>query len=152
MLRFGRMSAFAIVGGIGAVANLAIMSLLIAFGMPYLWAAIIASEITIISNFLMLEYLVFADMRADSGRMRTRFLKSFTFNNIEAIVRIPVIWMLVENAHVPSVLAAAITLLVAFVLRFMFHALVVYKPKSRRSDPSTPSTTPDTAAASSLDV
>ncbi|APZ35464.1 glycosyl transferase family 2 [Microbacterium aurum] len=129
MLRFGRMSAFALVGGVGAIANLIIMWGLIRLGMEYVVAAIIASEITIIANFLLLEYLVFADMRAESGRMRSRFIKSFTFNNIEALVRIPVMSVLVESAHVPSVLAAALTLLAAFVVRFVFHALVVYAPK-----------------------
>jgi dolichol-phosphate mannosyltransferase len=133
MLRFGRMSAFALVGGVGALANLAIMWGLIALHMEYVWAAIIASVITIVGNFLLLEYLVFADMRADSGLMRHRFLKSFTFNGIEAIVRIPVLWILVERTHIPSVLAAALTLVAAFVVRFVFHALVVYAPKKRRT-------------------
>lgn len=136
MLRFGRMSAFALVGGAGAIANLVIMWGLIRLGMDYIPAALIASEITIIGNFLLLEYLVFADMRADSGRMRERFLKSFVFNNVEAIVRIPVLWVLVEGAHFPSVFAAAVTLVVAFVARFVFHALVVYAPQRRRAAPA----------------
>ena len=129
MLRFGRMSAFALVGGVGAIANLVIMWGLIRLGMEYVVAAIIASEITIITNFLLLEYLVFADMRAESGMMRHRFLKSFTFNNVEALIRIPLMWVLVESAHIPSVLAAALTLIAAFVVRFVFHALYVYAPK-----------------------
>ncbi len=129
MLRFGRMSAFALVGGIGAIANLVIMWGLIRLGMDYIPAAIIASEVTIIGNFLLLEYLVFSDMRADSGRMRTRFIKSFAFNNVEAIIRIPVLAVLVQGAHIPSVLAAAITLVAAFVVRFVYHALWVYAPK-----------------------
>jgi len=131
LLRFGRMSAFALVGGFGAVLNLAIMAGLMALGMSYLPAAIIASETTIITNFLLLEYLVFSDMRADSGRMRSRFVKSFTFNNLEAIVRIPVLSILVEGAHIPAVLAAGLTLVAAFVVRFVFHALVVYAPQRR---------------------
>ena len=129
MLRFGRMSAFALVGGIGAIANLVIMWGLIRLGMDYFPAAIIASEVTIIGNFLLLEYLVFSDMRADSGSVWVRFAKSFTFNNIEALVRIPVLALLVQNAHIPSVLAAAITLVAAFVVRFVYHALWVYAPK-----------------------
>jgi len=129
MLRFGRMSAFAVVGGLGAVANLAIMWALTAVGVQYLVAAVIASVITIVANFLALEYLVFADMRHESGLMRHRFIKSFTFNGIEAIVRIPVIWLLVNQAHIQSVVAAALTLIAAFVVRFVFHALVVYAPK-----------------------
>lgn len=129
MLRFGRMSAFALVGGVGAIANLVIMWGLIHLGMNYLTAAIIASEVTIIGNFLLLEYLVFADMRSESGQMWVRFLKSFAFNNVEAVVRIPIIPLLVQGAHIPSVLAAAITLAAAFVVRFVYHALWVYAPK-----------------------
>jgi len=129
MLRFGRMSAFALVGGVGAIANLVIMWGLIRLGMDYVPAAIIASEVTIIGNFLLLEYLVFADMRSESGRMRSRFVKSFVFNNIEALIRIPVLSLLVQGAHLPSVFAAGITLVAAFVVRFVFHALWVYAPK-----------------------
>lgn len=132
MLRFGRMSAFALVGGIGAVANLAIMWALVAVHVEYILAAVIASGITIVANFLALEYLVFADMRAESGLMRHRFVKSFAFNGVEAIVRIPVIAILVERAHMPSVIAAGLTLVAAFVVRFVFHALVVYAPKKSR--------------------
>jgi dolichol-phosphate mannosyltransferase len=106
---------------------------LIALGMEYVWAAIIASEVTILGNFLLLEYLVFADMRADSGLMRHRFLKSFTFNNLEAVIRIPVLWILVEATHIPSVLAAGLTLVAAFVVRFVFHALIVYGPAGQRT-------------------
>ncbi|MFK4114514.1 glycosyltransferase [Microbacterium sp. NPDC006705] len=135
MLRFGRMSAFALVGGVGAIANLVIMWGLIRLGMDYLPASIIASEITIIGNFLLLEYLVFSDMRSESGSMTQRFVKSFTFNNAEAIIRIPVLWVLVENAHIPSVIAAGLTLIAAFVVRFVFHALVVYAPKKQRVAP-----------------
>lgn len=138
MLRFGRMSAFALVGGVGAIANLVIMWGLIRLGMDYIPAAIIASEVTIIGNFLLLEYLVFADMRDESGRMRIRFVKSFAFNNLEAIIRIPVMSVLVESAHIPSVLAAALTLVAAFVVRFVFHALVVYAPRRPRTPRATP--------------
>lgn len=137
MLRFGRMSAFALVGGVGAIANLVIMWGLIRLGMGYIPAAIIASEVTIIGNFLLLEYLVFRDMRADSGSMWMRFIKSFAFNNVEAVVRISVLPLLVQ-AHIPSVLAAAITLAAAFVVRFVYHALWVYAPKRVSANAVTP--------------
>jgi dolichol-phosphate mannosyltransferase len=129
MLRFGRMSAFALVGGLGAIANIIILAGLVRLDVEYIVAAIIASEVTIIGNFLLLEYLVFADMRSESGLMRHRFLKSFLFNNAEAAIRIPILALLVEGAHLPIVLAAALTLAAAFVVRFVFHALVVYAPK-----------------------
>ncbi|MFG6402245.1 MULTISPECIES: glycosyltransferase [unclassified Microbacterium] len=142
MLRFGRMSAFAVVGGVGALANLGIMWLLIEFGMEYVWAAILASAVTIVGNFLLLEYLVFADMREDSGLMRHRFIKSFAFNGLEAIIRIPVLAIIVERTHIPSVLAAGLTLIAAFVVRFLFHALVVYAPRKQRAADLVESPTP----------
>ncbi|MGW9112785.1 glycosyltransferase [Microbacterium sp. NPDC055683] len=134
-LRFGKMSAFAVIGGIGAVANLAIMWLLTSLGVPYLWAAAIAAEATIIGNFVLQERFVFHEMLGDASRRRSRFAKSFAFNNVEALVRIPVLALLVETWHISSVLAAAITLAVAFVARYAFHALVVYAPARDRRSP-----------------
>lgn len=128
-LRFGKMSLFAIIGGVGAIANLAIMWALIELGMHYIPAAIIGAEVTIIGNFLLQERFVFQDMRSDATGVWSRFAKSFAFNNVEALVRIPVIALLVNTWHLSSVIAAAITLAVAFVVRFMFHSLVVYAPR-----------------------
>lgn len=128
-LRFGKMSVFALIGALGALANLAIMWALTTAGMPYIWAAIVAAETTIIGNFLLQERFVFADMREQASSVWARFAKSFTFNNAEAALRIPVLALMVETWHISSVLAAGITLVVAFVARFAFHSLVVYAPK-----------------------
>ena len=128
-LRFGKMSLFAIVGGLGAVANLLIVWLLTAVGVDYILAAIIAAEATIISNFLLIERFVFHDMRDQASGVWARFAKSFGFNNAEALVRIPIMALMVENLHISSVLATGITLIVAFFVRFLFHSLVVYAPK-----------------------
>jgi len=129
-LRFGKMSLFAIIGGLGAVANLIIMWALIHMGMQYIYAAIIAAEVTIVANFLAQERFVFQDMKGDASGVWSRFAKSATFNNVELIVRIPVMALLVNTWHISSVIAAAITLMVAFVVRFMFHSLVVYAPRT----------------------
>lgn len=128
-LRFGKMSLFAAIGGLGAVANLAIMWVLIQWGMHYVPAAIIGAEATIIGNFVLQERFVFQDMRQDAAGVWSRFAKSFAFNNVEAVVRIPVIALLVNTWHISSVIAAGITLVVAFIVRFMFHSLVVYAPR-----------------------
>ncbi len=129
-LRFGKMSLFALIGAVGAVANLAIMWLLIQWGVQYLVAAIIAAELTIVGNFVLQERFVFRDMKGEASGVRSRFAKSFSFNNVEALVRIPVIAVLVNTWHLSSVIAAAITLAVAFIVRFMFHSLVVYAPRT----------------------
>jgi dolichol-phosphate mannosyltransferase len=133
-LRFGKMSLFAIIGLLGAVANLAIMWALTSLGMPYIWAAIIGAEVTIIGNFVLQERFVFADMRSDARGIGMRFAASFAFNNVEAALRIPIMALMVESWHISSVLATAISLVVAFVARFLFHSLVVYAPRGRKTD------------------
>lgn len=146
-LRFGKMSLFALIGVIGALANLGIMWALTALGMPYIWAAIIGAEVTIIGNFILQERFVFADMRTDARGLGGRFAASFTFNNVEAALRIPVMALMVESWHISSVLATGLSLIVAFFARFLFHSLVVYAPQRRKkTDAETGEPKPDTAA------
>lgn len=127
-LRFGKMSLFAIVGGLGAVANVLIVWLLTAMNVDYIVAAIVAAELTIVGNFILIERFVFHDMRDQASSVWSRFAKSFGFNNVEAVIRIPILALIVENLHISSVLATGITLVVAFFARFVFHSLVVYAP------------------------
>ncbi|MGM7667945.1 glycosyltransferase [Microbacterium sp. A93] len=153
-LRFGKMSLFAMIGVIGAVANLGIMWILTTMGMPYIWAAIIGAGATIIGNFLLQERFVFADMRQDARGAWARFGASFSFNAIEAALRIPIMALMVETWHISSVLATALSLIVAFFARFLFHSLVVYAPRRgrlSRADAAVDATAvseaqPDTAA------
>jgi len=135
-LRFGKMSLFAIIGGLGAIANVFIVWALTHLGMNYVAAAIIAAEVTIIGNFLLIERFVFQDMRGEASGVWQRFAKSFTFNNVELIVRIPIVALMVNTSHITAVVATAITLAVAFVLRFVFHSLVVYAPRKPGVAPS----------------
>ncbi|AZS35608.1 Undecaprenyl-phosphate mannosyltransferase [Microbacterium lemovicicum] len=131
-LRFGKMSSFAIIGGLGALANIAIVWGLTRFGMNYVVAAVIAAEVTIVANFLLMERFVFQDMRNQASSIRSRFAKSFAFNNAEAVIRIPIMALMVSSGHISSVIATAITLAAAFVVRFLFHSLVVYAPRRAR--------------------
>ena len=135
-LRFGKMSLFAVIGGVGALVNLAIMWGLTHVGVEYIVAAIIAAETTILGNFLLQERFVFQDMRGAASGGWLRFAKSFSFNNAEALIRIPILALLVESWHISAVFAAAITLVVAFIVRFMFHSLVVYAPRKPDTAPS----------------
>lgn len=135
-LRFGKMSLFAVIGGLGAVVNIAIVWGLTALGVDYIIAAVIAAEATIIGNFVLLERFVFHDMREAASGGWLRFAKSFTFNNAEALIRIPVMALLVESWHISVVVATALTLVVAFFVRFVFHSLVVYAPRKAEAEPS----------------
>ncbi len=129
-LRFGKMSLFAVIGGLGALANVALVWALTHLGVNYLIAAsIVASEVTIIGNFLLQERFVFHDMKGAASGVWSRFAKSFTFNNAELLIRIPIVALMVNTGHISAVIATAITLVVAFIVRFVFHSLVVYAPR-----------------------
>lgn len=128
-LRFGKMSMFAIIGGLGAIANLVIVWMLSHSGVGNTASMIVAAEITILANFVLQERFVFQDVKAEASGIGSRFAKSFAFNNAELIIRIPITAMLIASWHISVVLATAVTLVAAFIVRFLFHSLVVYAPR-----------------------
>ncbi|WP_082506872.1 glycosyltransferase [Arthrobacter sp. Leaf337] len=127
-LRIGRAGVFAGVGAVGAVLNLLIMGLLLAAGTHYVFAAVVAAELTIVSNFVMQERLVFGASLPTARSRTTRFLHSFGFNNAEALLRLPVLMVAVETLMINSVVAQGLTLLAAFTVRYLYHSKVVYRP------------------------
>jgi dolichol-phosphate mannosyltransferase len=134
-----RMSRFAAVGALGTLVNLLVMALLVntSLGVDYVVAAVIAAEISILHNFLLQERFVFRDMRGGANSWRERLAQHLLFNNAEALVRLPVLVLLVGTMHVFALLAQAVTLALAFVARFLFVSRVVYRPQ-----PVLPPTTP----------
>lgn len=123
-LRFGRGSQFAAIGALGAVLNLGLMFVLTTAGVHYLVASVLAAEISILFNFLLQERWVFSDLRG--GSWRRRFGLSVGYDNLETLVRLPVLVMLVGLLHGHSVTAQALTLAASFLVRFVFKARVVY--------------------------
>lgn len=135
-LRFGRMSRFAVIGALGAVANLLIMAALQALGVGYLAAAIVAGVATILGNFALQERFVFQDLREEGRGIRIRLAQSLAFNGTETVLRTAVLWLVVESTPVPSLVAQALLIAVGFVLRFVYHSRIVYRP--RRTSPVSP--------------
>lgn len=132
-LRFGRLSGFAAIGALGAIANLLIMGGLQSLGVWYFVAAIVAGFITIVGNFLLQERFVFNDLRAEGRSVWLRFGSSLAFNGVETIARTCLLWLIVEGTSVPSLIAQAALLAVGFVVRFIFHSRVVYRPRRTRA-------------------
>jgi dolichol-phosphate mannosyltransferase len=127
-LRFGRMPGFALIGALGAVANLAIMAALQAVGMWFLAAAIVAAAATIVGNFVLQERYVFRDLREHGRTVGVRFAHSFAFNGAESLLRAAVLWWVVVATALPSVPVQAALLGAGFFARFLYHAHVVYRP------------------------
>ncbi|MCU1405254.1 MAG: hypothetical protein JWQ43_1557 [Glaciihabitans sp.] len=129
-LRFGRLSGFAVIGAIGAVANLLIMAGLQAVGTWYLASAIVAAVLTILGNFVLLERFVFHDLRREGRSVWIRFGQSIAFNGVETAVRTAALYVIVEATAIPSIIAQAVLIAIGFVLRFVYHARIVYRPRN----------------------
>jgi dolichol-phosphate mannosyltransferase len=142
-LRFGRLSGFAVIGALGAIGNLAIMAMLQNFGIWYLGAAVIAAIVTITTNFLLQERFVFHDLRSEGRGVGKRFAQSLAFNGAETALRTLLLWLIVSSTLVPSVLAQAVLLAVGFLLRFVYHSRVVYRPARTTSSSFDLDTVPD---------
>ncbi len=127
-LRLGRMERFAAVGALGTVLNLLLLAVLLHAGVHYVPAAVLASEVAILHNFLMQERFVFRDMRGHRP-WGQRALIFFGFNNVETAIRIPLLIALVTGLHLHAVLAQALTLALAFLVRFFFVSRVIYRPR-----------------------
>lgn len=128
-LRMGRMSRFATVGLVGTVLNLGLMALLIhGHAAHYLLASAVAAEVSILSNFVMQERLVFRDMTDGIHARSRRFLTALVYNNAEAVLRLPFLALLVQVVGMGAILAQALALAIAFVARFLFMSRVVYRP------------------------
>jgi dolichol-phosphate mannosyltransferase len=128
-LRFGRLSRYALIGAVGALANLLIMAALQGVGVGYLAAAIVSGAATILGNFVLQERFVFQDLREEGRGIRTRLAQSLAFNGTETVLRTALLWLLVESTSVPGLAAQAFLIAVSFVLRFVYHSRIVYRPK-----------------------
>jgi dolichol-phosphate mannosyltransferase len=126
-LKFGRISGFAAIGALGAVANLLILWGLQKFGVGYLAAACVAAVLTIIGNFLLQERFIFNDLRAGARSVWKRWWHTFAFNGTESAIRTFALWVIVETTSLHSVLVQAALIAVGFTLRFLYQSRVVYK-------------------------
>ncbi len=138
-LRFGRMAPFALVGLTGVAVNLAAMALAMSVGLHYVAASLLSTELAIVWNFVLLERIVFADLRDGVHSLRARVLRTLLFNNVENLARIPFLVLLVGLLQLPGVLAQGVLIGIAFLGRYLYMTLVVYRPRP------VPSLVPDTA-------
>ena len=130
-LRMGVMSRFAAVGALGTLVNLLAMALLLhtALASSYVAAAIVAAELSILHNFFLQERFVFRDLRQQMpNSWSRRLIQHVSFNNAEALVRLPLLVLLVERLGLAPLAAQAVTLAFAFLARFVFITRVVYRP------------------------
>jgi putative flippase GtrA len=124
-----RAVGFGAVGATGLVVNAIAFWMLVQLGhLPYLWGAVLATQISTTWNFAGMELFVFRGR--ESGRLWRRYIRFSILNNSVMLARLPFLAMLVEWLHVPEVLANVITLLAVFLVRFGISDKFIYKGES----------------------
>jgi dolichol-phosphate mannosyltransferase len=132
ILRFGakrvRMLAFALIGVSGLLPNqLALWLLHGAAGVHYLPAAVLANMIAVGWNFLLTDKLLYRDRRHRS--LAGRSIRFFVLGNADLLLRIPLLAVLVDGAHIGVLVANLGTLVASFVVRFLILDKVIYLAK-----------------------
>lgn len=125
----GRMLLFGLVGLSGIVPNLVVLEGLTALGMNYVIAAILAIQVAIVWNFIGAELLVWRYRRSSRSVFR-RFWRFALIAETDA-ARIPFVVLLVEFTHSSASVATIVTLVGAFVLRFLLTDQLVYGTRKR---------------------
>ncbi|PZS40678.1 MAG: dolichol-phosphate mannosyltransferase [Pseudonocardiales bacterium] len=120
----GRKLAFGAVGLSGFLPNLSMVWLLTAvLTVPYALAAVLATEVAIGWNFLLID-------RVFTGACRWgwwwRFGSFAVLNNADLLWRIPLLVLLVDSTRLPLLPATAVTLLVSFAARFIITDRLIY--------------------------
>jgi dolichol-phosphate mannosyltransferase len=133
----GSMLAFGLIGLSGIVPNLATLWLLSKLlGMNYLLAEVLANQVAIAWNFLLLDLLLFHHRR--HSHWTGRFGKFLLLANSDLVARIPLLGLLVAHAHMDVLVATAITLIAAFGARYVVTDRFIYLARPGRRTGTVP--------------
>ncbi|MGI5437466.1 glycosyltransferase [Streptomyces shenzhenensis] len=125
-----RMVAFGLIGATGFLPNLAGLWALTALGLHYVPAEILANQLGVAWNFLLIEQLLFRDRRAHR-RWWDRAGRFALLANADLVLRIPLIALLVGRFGTGALPATALALVTTFALRFLGTEALVYLPRRR---------------------
>jgi len=126
-----RMLAFAFIGASGMVPNLVVAWALVRMGVGYLLAAILANQVAMLWNFLLIDLVLFHHRR--TRRLSWRLSRFAVLANADLVGRIPLLSLLVRDAHLGPVWATGVTLLAASAARFVITDRALYLPAERRA-------------------
>jgi dolichol-phosphate mannosyltransferase len=122
----GRAAGFGVIGLTGVVPNLLATTGLVHAHVPYLLAAVLATQLAILWNFALADTLLFARRR--SGRRLDRCARFVLVNNSDLVLRVPLMYVLVSLLGMHYVPGTAVSLVAAFASRFVLTDRWIYRP------------------------
>jgi dolichol-phosphate mannosyltransferase len=123
-----RMVGFGLIGLTGFLPNLLGLWALTAAGMHYVPAEILANQLGVAWNFVLIEHLLFRERRRHR-RWWDRAGRFALLANADLVLRIPLIALFVHQFHLDVLSATALALVTTFVLRFAATEALVYLPR-----------------------
>jgi len=132
-----RMVAFGLIGASGFVPNLVGLWALTRAGMHYVPAEILANQLGVAWNFVLIEHLLFRDRRAHR-HWWDRVGRFALLANADLVLRIPLIALFVHRLGLGALSATALALVTTFVLRFVGTEALVYLPRRGRGPAAEP--------------
>ncbi|MDR6975686.1 dolichol-phosphate mannosyltransferase [Streptomyces sp. 3330] len=125
-----RMVGFGLIGATGFLPNLLGLWALTAAGLHYVPAEILANQLGVAWNFVLVEHLLFRDRRAHR-RWWDRAGRFALLANADLVLRIPLIALFVHRFGMGALSATALALVTTFVVRFAGTEALVYLPRRK---------------------
>ncbi|SFG62045.1 glycosyltransferase [Streptomyces mirabilis] len=135
-----RMVVFGLIGATGFLPNLIGLYALTAAGMHYVPAEILANQLGVAWNFLLIEHLLFRERRKHRSWW-DRVGRFALLANADLVLRIPLIALFVGHFGMGALSATALALVMTFVLRFVGTEALVYLPRRSSGAPGGSHTT-----------
>ncbi|MFG2850993.1 glycosyltransferase [Streptomyces mirabilis] len=129
-----RMVVFGLIGATGFLPNLIGLYALTAAGMHYVPAEILANQLGVAWNFLLIEHLLFRERRKHRSWW-DRVGRFALLANADLVLRIPLIALFVGHFGMGALSATALALVMTFVLRFVGTEALVYLPRRSSEAP-----------------
>jgi dolichol-phosphate mannosyltransferase len=131
--RIGNFGRFGVVGLSGLLVNTLTFALLANVGrLNYLLAAIVATQVSTLSNYLLTERWVFAHRSGSGGLFRASLY--FAMNNLTLILRVPLLIVLVAGIGLSGVIANVFSLVALTAARFMVADSLIWRDRSQEHD------------------
>jgi putative flippase GtrA len=119
---WSRFARYAVVGGSGVAVNTLVLFVLVArVGMPHVAAAVVSSEVSVLSNFLLNDLWTFRDSRAGVPLWR----RAVHYNAVALagmVMTVTVLLVLTEGAHVHYLIANLIAIAAATLSNYALNS------------------------------
>lgn len=123
-----RFIKFGIVGGSGTVVNLSIQYLLTLAGMHYIFAGVIATELSIINNFLLNNFWTWKDNPAKTKRsFAARLLKYNSSMIVTGIAQNLIMIFSTEIFHLNNLVSKFIAIVIITLINYVIHYFWTFK-------------------------